>query len=141
MNYDKENKTLGHLIDINQDACDFYKSASERVRNPRLERSFADLQRLHSAVVMDLTQRIRENGGQRQSERHGFGHRLWQAGHAQCDDEWLREGELAISQRMTVSFLTDFTPFTPRAISTAFWADSRESTKPLSCTVPLNVST
>lgn len=63
MNYDKENKILGSLIDINQDACEFYKSALSRVRNPRLERSFADLQRLHGAVVMDLTQRIRENGG------------------------------------------------------------------------------
>lgn len=63
MTYDKENKILGTLIDINQDACEFYKSALDRVKNPRLERSFSDLQRLHSAVVMDLTQRIRENGG------------------------------------------------------------------------------
>lgn len=63
MSYDKENKVLSHLIDINQDACESYKSALIRVRNPRLERSFSDLQRLHGAVVMDLTQRIRENGG------------------------------------------------------------------------------
>jgi uncharacterized protein (TIGR02284 family) len=62
MKHDKENRVLTHLVDINQDASEFYKSAMGRVRNPRLERSFADLQRLHSAVVMDLMQKIRENG-------------------------------------------------------------------------------
>lgn len=63
MAYDKENKILAHLIDINQDASDFYNSALGRVRNSRLERSFSDLERLHSAVVSDLSRKIRENGG------------------------------------------------------------------------------
>jgi uncharacterized protein (TIGR02284 family) len=63
MPYDKENKLLNTLIDINQDALEFYKSALDRVRNPRLERSFSDLQRLHKAVIEDLTDRIEENGG------------------------------------------------------------------------------
>ncbi len=68
MNFDKENKIIGQLVDINQDACDFYKSAVSRVNNPRLERSFSDLERLHNSVVLNLTQRIRENGGTPDSE-------------------------------------------------------------------------
>src|SRR5450830_110915 len=42
---------------------------------------------------------------------------------------------------MRISFLTDFTPFTPRAISPALATDSGLATKPLSCTTPLKVST
>lgn len=64
MHNDKENKILNQLVDINQDASEFYKSALERVKNPRLERSFSDLQRLHNAVIHDLTQQIVENGGE-----------------------------------------------------------------------------
>src|SRR5690349_1214464 len=40
-----------------------------------------------------------------------------------------------------MSFFTDFTPFTPRAISPAFVMSPGWATKPDSCTVPLNVST
>jgi uncharacterized protein (TIGR02284 family) len=64
MTYDKENKLLSNLVDINKDASEFYKAAVDCVENPRLERSFSDLERLHSAVVTDLTQQIRLNGGE-----------------------------------------------------------------------------
>src|SRR5689334_18392184 len=40
-----------------------------------------------------------------------------------------------------MSFLTDFTPLMPCAVATAVLALSCELTNPLSCTVPLNVST
>jgi uncharacterized protein (TIGR02284 family) len=63
MSYDKENKILRHLVDINKDASQFYKSAVSRIKNARLERSFTDLELLHSAVVTDLTKKILENGG------------------------------------------------------------------------------
>lgn len=62
--YDKENKILENLADINQDACEFYKHALDKVQSPKLERSFADLERLHSGVVNDLEARIRANGGE-----------------------------------------------------------------------------
>lgn len=61
--FDKENKVLSMLVDINQDACTFYKSALDRVQNPKLERSFSDLQKLHNSVVVDLEKQIRANGG------------------------------------------------------------------------------
>lgn len=61
---DKENKILGHLIDINKDACSFYESAIEKVENPRYQRSFSDLERLHEGVVIDLSRRLRENGAE-----------------------------------------------------------------------------
>jgi len=63
---DKENKILGHLIDINKDACSFYESALEKVENPRYQRSFSDLERLHEGVVIDLSRRLRENGAEMQ---------------------------------------------------------------------------
>ena len=59
---DKENKILGHLIDINKDACSFYESALEKIESPHLQRSFSDLERLHEGVVIDLSRRLRENG-------------------------------------------------------------------------------
>lgn len=59
---DKENKVLGHLIDINKDACAFYESALEKVENTRFQRNFSDLERLHEGVVIDLSRRLRENG-------------------------------------------------------------------------------
>jgi len=64
MTTDKENKILNHLIDINKDACAFYLSATEKVQNPRFQRSFSDLERLHEGVVIDLSRRLRENGAE-----------------------------------------------------------------------------
>lgn len=63
MTYEKENHVLTTLVDINKDASDFYKSASQKVQNPNLERSFNDLERIHNTVVIDLTKRIKDNGG------------------------------------------------------------------------------
>jgi hypothetical protein len=40
-----------------------------------------------------------------------------------------------------MSFLTDSTPLTLRATSTALLMSARELTKPLNCTTPLKVST
>lgn len=65
---DKENKILNSLVDINLDASDFYKSALQRVKNPRLERSFSDLERLHSSVASDLSRQIRTNGGEPEND-------------------------------------------------------------------------
>jgi len=67
MTNEKENKILSHLIDINKDACSFYESALEKVENPSHQRSFSDLERLHSGVVIDLSRRLRENGADNES--------------------------------------------------------------------------
>ena len=59
----KENKELGKLININEDACEFYDSASEKAENPQMKRTFANLEQLHHGVVIDLKNRVRANGG------------------------------------------------------------------------------
>lgn len=64
MHKDKENRILNELADINRDASSFYKGALERIRNPRLERSFMDLEKLHDSVASDLARQIRMNGGE-----------------------------------------------------------------------------
>lgn len=63
MSFDKETKILNHLIDINRDACDFYKSAAEKADDTNLAQTFTNLERLHSTVESDLRRVIRENGG------------------------------------------------------------------------------
>ncbi|MBU0859379.1 MAG: PA2169 family four-helix-bundle protein, partial [Alphaproteobacteria bacterium] len=69
MSFDKETRTLSHLIDINHDACDFYNSAAEQAENPHLVTTFTHLEQLHRGVVRELRRCIAENGGK--SDAHG----------------------------------------------------------------------
>lgn len=59
----QENRVLTHLVDINQDACDFYSEASKRAESPEISHNFRELESLHQSVVSDLSRCIRENGG------------------------------------------------------------------------------
>lgn len=60
---EKENKALGELIGINQDACSFYQSAAKKVDNTQLSRTFNDLENLHASVAASLSRQIVQNGG------------------------------------------------------------------------------
>lgn len=60
---DKENKELGKLININKDACDFYKSAQEKTQSDAFKRTFQDLENLHHNVIINLKECVRANGG------------------------------------------------------------------------------
>lgn len=63
MTPDKQNKILDSLVNINQDAIDFYQSASEKVEDPGLEATFRDLRDIHNNVVIDLKNHIFKSGG------------------------------------------------------------------------------
>lgn len=59
----KENEELGKLININKDACDFYKSAQERTQSSAFKRTFQDLESLHRSIIINLKECVRANGG------------------------------------------------------------------------------
>lgn len=59
-----ENNVLAHLVDINQDASEFYSSAAQKVENPNLARTFRELETMHNNVIIVLNRRISENGGE-----------------------------------------------------------------------------
>lgn len=58
-----ENKELAKLININEDASEFYESAQEKVENPQLKSTFKNLEDLHKGVITNLQQQVRANGG------------------------------------------------------------------------------
>lgn len=58
-----ENKELCKLININEDACDFYGSAQEKAENPRLKETLGNLKTLHKGVIINLQNYVRANGG------------------------------------------------------------------------------
>lgn len=59
----EENNELGKLIDINEDACEFYGSAQEKADSPEIKRTFSELESLHRTVATNLKSRVRANGG------------------------------------------------------------------------------
>ncbi len=60
---DQENKELCKLININEDAGEFYESAQEKAENISLRNTFSDLENLHRGVVITLQNCVRRNGG------------------------------------------------------------------------------
>lgn len=64
----KENKELCKLININEDACEFYESAQEKAEDPQLKRTFANLESLHKGVITNLQNCVRANGGDPDAE-------------------------------------------------------------------------
>lgn len=59
---DKECKELCKLIDINEDACEFYESAQTKTTNSTLKTTFKELESLHSGVVANIQRLVREKG-------------------------------------------------------------------------------
>ncbi|MBK84424.1 MAG: hypothetical protein CMD81_11395 [Gammaproteobacteria bacterium] len=53
-----EIKEVSNLIDINNDACEFYKKAEEKVEDQHLRSEFVGLRQLHSNVVTKLQSEI-----------------------------------------------------------------------------------
>lgn len=60
---EKINNQLKKLACINEDACEFYESAQEKVESEKLKTTFRDLENLHKNIVINLQQQIRSNGG------------------------------------------------------------------------------
>ncbi len=59
----QENKQLAKLININEDACEFYEDAQKQAKSPQIKTTFANLESLHKGVIINLQQKIRANGG------------------------------------------------------------------------------
>ena len=59
----QENKELCKIININEDACEFYESAQEKVENPQLKTTLSNLENLHKDVIVNLQNHVRANGG------------------------------------------------------------------------------
>lgn len=76
---DKENQELEKLININEDACEFYESAQEQVEDPQLKVTFSNLENLHKDVIHNLQSRVRANGGDPEAEETFSGqvHQFW----------------------------------------------------------------
>jgi uncharacterized protein (TIGR02284 family) len=59
----QENKTLRKLININEDAAEFYESAQEKAETLAFKTTFARLENLHKMVIVNLQNTVRANGG------------------------------------------------------------------------------
>ncbi len=74
-----ENKELSKLININEDACEFYKYAQEKSENASFKRTFRDLESLHRSVIINLQECIRVNGGDPEADEtlSGQARQMW----------------------------------------------------------------
>jgi len=62
MSLDIKNE-LSKLIDINEDACEFYESAQEKTDNPQFKSTFRELEQLHKNVIGNMQQHIIDSEG------------------------------------------------------------------------------
>lgn len=58
-----EIKEVSNLIDINNDACEFYRKAEEKVHDQHLKSEFVGLRQLHSNVVSKLQKEVSVRNG------------------------------------------------------------------------------
>lgn len=77
----QENKELSTLININEDACEFYDYAQQKAEDVQIKKAFQDLETLHKNVVVQLQTRVRANGGDAEAEETmvGQAQRFWGA--------------------------------------------------------------
>ncbi|MFH1158462.1 MAG: hypothetical protein V1721_06225, partial [Pseudomonadota bacterium] len=60
-----EEKILNNLIEVNLDACSFYREAADNTAVPLAERTFHDLERIHTGIVEGLALAAYRNGNTR----------------------------------------------------------------------------
>ncbi len=65
----KSTETIQKLININEDACDFYSTALEKAESPQLKDSFRNLETLHKGVVINLEQYNSLRGENREPQK------------------------------------------------------------------------
>lgn len=58
-----ENKELAKIININEDAAEFYGSARDKAENPQIKTTFENLEGLHKGVIVNLQSVVLANGG------------------------------------------------------------------------------
>lgn len=75
----KECDELVKLININEDACEFYAYALDKAESENIKNTFRNLQGLHNGVVLSLQQELR-NLGEAQAPKEtmvGKAHKFW----------------------------------------------------------------
>src|ERR1035437_3303805 len=69
MEVTEEANILNDLIEVNIDACSFYREAADKIAIPQAERAFHDLGRIHTSIVDGLGVAAYRNCGTRSEER------------------------------------------------------------------------
>ena len=57
------NKEICKIININEDAREFYQEAQEKAENTTVKGIFKDFENLHQGVIINLQNHVRQNGG------------------------------------------------------------------------------
>jgi len=63
-----DNKELKNLININEDACEFYETAREKIENPQLRVTLNNLMLLHADVKTSLQAELSSLGNDSEAE-------------------------------------------------------------------------
>lgn len=58
-----QNKILNHLVDVCEDARDFYSDAAEQAENPQIQNTFRKIAAIRENIISDLKSYIVANGG------------------------------------------------------------------------------
>lgn len=63
-----DNKEICKVININEDAREFYHEAHQKAEDPKVQEIFRKYEDLHSGVVINLQNHVRQNGGNPEAE-------------------------------------------------------------------------
>ncbi len=58
-----QNKVLNHLIEVCEDAREFYHDAAEQAENPAIKKTFKNMETVRENIVSDLRSRVMLEGG------------------------------------------------------------------------------
>ena len=74
-----EAQEISNIININEDAVEFYNTAQEKAEDPQLKSTFANLESLHNSVVINLTSHLRAEGQNVEPKETiaGQAHQFW----------------------------------------------------------------
>lgn len=61
-NVKQEHDELCKIININEDACEFYNSAAKKAGRLKVKQTFQDLESLHKNIIVNLQHYLRKNG-------------------------------------------------------------------------------
>ena len=64
----KDTKEVCKIININEDACDFYETAQEATKNPDMKKIFQNFENLHKGVIINLQNYVRQQGSDPEAE-------------------------------------------------------------------------
>lgn len=76
---DKSMKEVCKVIDINKDACNFYKAAQLEAKDQTVKGIFQNFEQLHNGVVIDLQKYVTQHGGDPEADSTvtGMAQQVW----------------------------------------------------------------